>query len=203
MSSEEKLRAIVLRSIPFKDHQSILTVFSETRGICNVLLKGIHKNPLITICSNPLSEVEFFITPTRSDLFRCTQASLLNAHAELRTSYKFISAGLSLANILLKHQYPEESSPSLFLLFSIYLKQIPFFENPRILHGSFLMKFLKHEGTFSSHLSHQIEEFCKINLEEWDTIQTLANATRFESLKKIFVTEELLDKIKHYFELTT
>ena len=42
--AEEKLKAIVLRAVPFKDRQSILTLLSEEKGIISMIVKGLSKS---------------------------------------------------------------------------------------------------------------------------------------------------------------
>ncbi|MEI8329314.1 MAG: DNA repair protein RecO [Chlamydiia bacterium] len=220
--TEKKLQAIVLKAIPFKDNQSILTLLSEEKGMVSMIVKGLSKKkPQLLACINPLSEVEFLYLEGRSDLLVCHEASMIHAHLFLRDTYPFLEMGTTLLKVLLDSQYPSTSSPHLYHLLSSYLKQIPSFEKalPNLL-ASFLIKLIKHEGLLliqpsctvcgrntdmhlfygdffcSTHTSHPSVSFSD---HEWRVLQALGAVRSFQILQELTVSLPLLDKIKMYF----
>ncbi|MCX6989647.1 MAG: DNA repair protein RecO [Chlamydiae bacterium] len=221
--AEEKLKAIVLRAVPFKDRQSILTLLSEEKGIVSMIVKGLSKSrPHLIACINPLCQAEFIYTEGRSDLLKCVEASVIDTHFALREKYSFLEQGLQLAKILLESQYPGKSTPALYALFSCFLKQIPSFrEALPTLSSSFLLKLLKHEGlllldaTCSACLElkeihvYGGDMYCKRHAPvgsfsfsemEWKILELLAQAKSFEALRQTSLENAFREKIELYFQ---
>lgn len=219
---EKKLHAIVLKAIPFKDRQSILTLLSEEEGITSMIVKGLSKKkPQLMACINPLSQVEFLYLQTRSNILLCKEASMIDAHLFLREKYSFLQMSIGLIQMVLDTQYPGKSSPSLYHLLSCYLKQIPSFASLLpTLEASFLLKLMKHEGVL---LLQPLCSICKSSQElylfdtdlfcrahkkdpsthfssiEWRVMQALSSVRSFDLLKELTISEALLEKIKIYF----
>jgi DNA repair protein RecO (recombination protein O) len=220
---EEKLRAIVLRTLPFKDKQAILTLLSEEKGLISMIVKGIAPSrPQLTACTSPLCEAEFIYRQGSSDLLLCKDVSLLDPHLGLRKKYHFIELGSQFCKIILDTQLPGKPTQALYALVSSFLKQIPHF--PEALHhlkGAFLLKVLKHEGMLSTTLTcsicdrpqafhiHGSHHFCSIHappcalhfsLEEWDIICQLAYVSSFTKLRHMTFPSSLLAKIESHFQ---
>lgn|GEM_PF-477972 len=221
--AEQTLKAIVLRAIPFKDRQTILTLLSEERGIVSMIVKGLSKNrPNFIACSNPLCEAEFTFTEGRSELLSCREASVVDSHHALRKKYSFLEAGMQFAKIILHSQYPGKSSPALYALFSSFLKQIPSSDKALpSLSSSFLLKVLKHEGLLSLDPQCNVCEeitlvhvcdgdiYCRRHApsgsisfsdDEWKMLELLAHANSFQAVRQYPVEEKLFAKISLYVE---
>ena len=219
---EKKLHAIVLKAIPFKDRQSILTLLSEEEGITSMIVKGLSKKkPQLMACINPLSQVEFLYLQTRSNILLCKEASMIDAHLFLRDKYSFLQMSIGLIQMVLDTQYPGKSSPALYHLVSCYLKQIPFFASLLpTLEASFLLKLMKHEGVlllqpfcsicksqeelylFDTDLfcySHKKDPSTHFSSIEWRVMQALSSVRSFDLLKELTISDSLLEKIKIYF----
>jgi len=220
---EEKLRAIVLKHVPYKDSQAILTVLSEERGLVTIFLKGLSKkNPTLIATTNPLCEAEFLCYESNSQLLKCKEVSIINPHYFLREKYSYLSLGLTLAKTILETQFPEKNSPALYFLLSCYLKKIPYFEDKlKMLHSSFLLKILKHEGlihhkarclvcgTDDKAYFSASDFFCEkhkpldsisISNSDWLIIQALTHSVSFNEIKSLPASSELLLFIEHYFQ---
>ena len=221
--AEEKLKAIVLRAVPFKDRQSILTLLSEEKGIISMIVKGLSKSrPHLIACINPLCEAEFIYTEGRSDLLKCLEASVIDTHFALREKYSFLEQGLQLAKILLESQYPGKSTPALYALFSCFLKQIPSFTDALpSLSSSFLLKLLKHEGLLLLDATCSIcsepkeihiyggDIYCKrhaptgsfsFSVMEWKILELLAHSSSFQVVRQTKVESAFREKIELYFQ---
>ena len=221
--AEEKLKAIVLRAVPFKDRQSILTLLSEEKGIVSMIVKGLSKSrPHLVACINPLCEAEFIYTEGRSDLLKCLDASVIDTHFPLREKYSYLQQGMQLAKILLQSQCPGKATPSLYALLSRFLKQIPSFKEALpSLSSSFLLKLLKHEGLLQLDPSCSVcceqrevysyggEIYCKrhapsgsfsFSEREWKILELLADASSFQVLREIPLENAFREKIELYFQ---
>lgn len=220
---EEKLKAIVLRSVPFKDRQSILTLLSEEKGLISMIVKGLSKkNPHLVASINPLCEAEFVFSEGRTELLRCKDASVIDSHFALREKYSYLELGMRFAKVLLDTQYPGKPSPSLYALFSSFLKQISAFDAALpALTCSFLLKVLKHEGLLMLDTACSVcgenngiylwghDFYCKrhspagslfFTSQEWQLVEPLANAGSFQAVKQILVDKKLQEKIETYFQ---
>lgn len=220
---EERLQAIILKAIPFRDKQSIITLLSKERGVVSMIVKGLNKTrPHLTACITPLAESEFIYREGRSDLLSCLDASLIDPHLALREKYSFLQTAMQLAKALLDTQYPAKPSTTLYILLSRFLKQIPLFgENISTLKCCFILKLLKHEGLLpQNHLCvvcqeeksifyHEEGMFCHkhrpmdallFQKQEWSILENLANASCFSSLKEILLAPLLEEKIEQILQ---
>src|SRR5579872_5211940 len=145
--TEEKTEGIVLRCMPFKENARILTLITLHSGLINIIVKKIsRRTPHLLSLTTPFSQGEFFYTKRNSDLFQFQEGSLIEEHLFLRNKLSFLKTAGQMAQALLQGQLPGKPAPLLYALFSSYLKQIPSFDDPEILLGSFYLKILKYEG---------------------------------------------------------
>lgn len=221
--TEEKLKAIVLRAVPFKDRQSILTLISEEKGLISMIVKGLSKkNPHLIASINPLCEAEFVFIEGRTELLRCKEASVIDTHLSLREKYSYLELGMRFAKVLLDTQYPGKPSPSLYALFSSFLKQISAFDAALpALSCSFLLKVLKHEGLLMLDTECSVcsedhgmylwgrDFYCKRHKpkgslpfahDEWQRVACLAHASSFQTVKQIPADKRFQEKIETYFQ---
>ncbi len=220
---EERLQAIVLKAIPFRDKQSIITLLSKERGVVSMIVKGLSKTrPHLIACITPLAESEFIYREGRSDLLSCQDASLIDPHLALREKYSFLQTAMQLAKALLDTQYPAKASTPLYMLFSRFLKQIPLFgDNVTTLKCCFILKLLKHEGLLpenslciacqekGSSFYHEEGMFCHkhrptdavlFHKQEWSIIELVSNASCFSSLKETLISPLLEEKIEQILQ---
>lgn len=197
MMKTDTTKAIVLRSIPFKDNQRILTLFSESLGLVSMIVKGLSpKKAFLSSLTEPLCEAEWVYVKGTSDLLKFHDGSILNMHLVLREQYSYLQTAMEMSQAILQTQLPEKSSPQLYALFSSFLKQVSHFSSPSNLLASFYLKLLKHEGLFNTDSPYS---FSSDLHSEWDLIKSLISVQSYQQLKEIPVPASLLQKIKSAF----
>lgn len=180
----EKSKGIVLRAIPFKERDRILTLFTETSGMVSLIVNGLGKKNHSLGLVTPLTEGEFLYLKGNSTLYRFQDGTIVNEHLTLRTEWKYLETAGEMTRLLVQTQFPEKPAPTLYRLFSAYLKQIPHFHHQTTLLASFILKLLQHEGMLPS--------------TEFDPLLQIRS---FNVLKEILLSQEDLNKIQslHYF----
>lgn len=198
---------IILRTIPYQDSARILTVFSKTSGLMSFFIKGLSpKKSHLTSLTEPFNEVEIHYKKGRTDLHLITDLSSIHSHPDLRLRLSSLQAAGKLLHAVLSSQLPGKPAESLYRLLSLYLKNIPHFDNPHILTTSFYLKLLKHEGSLSLSAScssceqtnarflHEGESFCPAHApktahpfskEDWTLLHLLTHAQTFDLLKTL------------------
>ena len=213
----EKAEGLVLRTLDYKDRQKIITLFTPTRGLISLIIKGItrKKSHLLTL-SSPFTQGEYHFHIGRSELYTFKDGTPLATHHNLRSDLSLIETAATMAKALLLTQLPGKSTPALYALILAYLKELPNF-NPNILSSSFHLKLLKHDGLLSlsphcavcnqkpTHL-FLCEPYCQLHApsrshpfdeSEWETLITLTEARSFAALKKRSLSEALHQKISN------
>jgi DNA repair protein RecO len=221
---EEKLRAIVLKHVPYKDNQAILTVLSDQKGLSTIFLKGLtKKNSSLIAVTNPLCQAEFLCQEGSSGMLRCKEASIINPHYFLREKYDYLHMGLTFIKVILDTQFPGKDSSSLYFLLSSYLKKIPDFEhNMHALKASFLVKILKNEGLIHPKLSciicdqldgnylYNCDFFCQqhkpvgatyLPYFTWEILHILIHSLSFKEIRSLPITVGFTESIQIYFSM--
>lgn len=190
---QESSKAIVLRSLFFKDNQKIVTLFSERFGIISLLMKGVSHPPKNSL-SEPFCEAEYFFSKGTSDLRKYQDASILDLHLHLRSRLPYLKTASSMVKALLSTQLPEKASPALYLVFASFLKQIPLFPCQEPLLSCFYLKFLKHEGLY-----HESEPLPGANKEENALLSKLVCLQSFEALRREKIPLSLASRVESFF----
>lgn len=196
MPPPEKHEGLVLRALDYKDRQKIITLYTPTRGLMSLIVKGINrkKSHLLTLTS-PFTRAEYHIQIGRSQLYTFLDGTPLTTHHDLRKALPHLNAATALAKALLTSQMPEKPSPALYLLTLNYLKNLPLFPNPSALTASYHLKLLKHDG----HLSPDHPE-SPFTVDEWRSLLPLLNARSIPTLREQTITPKLLIKVETYFQ---
>lgn len=220
MLLNEKDEGIVLKSIDYKDQQKIITLFTQSRGLVSLIVKGINrkKTHLLTLTS-PLTQAEYHFSIRRSDLYTFQDGSPLNTHHQLRENLDHLQTAVSFAEALLSSQFPGKPAPALYQLLLVYLKHLPSFSDPSPLKASFLLKLMKHDGHLSitTHCSHcdappthfsMGESLCRTHApayatrlteEQWAILSGLSEARSIPQIQGIKLEPELIGKIEKFF----
>lgn len=218
---EEKIEGIVLRSSDYKDTQRLISVFSLTSGLLNLVVKRLSsRNASHLLSTSSFCKAQFVIKRGRSELISCLDVTLLDDHRELRKSYAHLCAAGDLVRAILTSQLPGKPSPDLYRLFQTYLKQIPTFEDLSSLAVSFQLKLLKHEGLLaltstcsqceerqasmlvkgeSLCLLHEKKESFCFSEMEWKILLALHDARRLNDLRAIKLAPLFFQKLNAYF----
>lgn len=141
-----QIEAIVLHAFPFKEYDRILTLLSP-QGLLKLFVKCKKRDYLhfAALCS-PLTHAEFHYRPGRKDLHTLSEGTILTQHIHIRERYETLKAAEGMVQALLRSQWPGKAVPKLYLLFLLFLDQLPSSKDPGTLATIFLLKILKHEG---------------------------------------------------------
>jgi DNA repair protein RecO (recombination protein O) len=186
---QQRIEAIVLRQVPYKDRHYIATLFSKELGVLSVSAKGVRNLERLRLIS-PLSHGEFVVAKRRSDLFSLHDGTLYSSHDELRQNLKMLQSAGEMVQALTQSQLPGKPAPQLFDLLLASLKQLPAFENPEILAAAFRLKLLTHEGVLSWD-EPQIQ-----SLVDWGKLMELALAKSFKKMNDMKINQALIDLTK-------
>jgi DNA repair protein RecO (recombination protein O) len=190
------MKAIVLRTIPFKENQKILTLFSEESGIVSMILKGISpKNPAKLPFATLFTEADFSYSKKNSEILLFEEGEILDLHLHLRNNLSHLQTAFSMAKALLTSQFPGKPSPDLYALLSLFLKQIPSFPCQKALLGCFYLKVLKHEG----HYHPQLEKDFSFSPEELAILLEIDLLRSFSKLRCYTFSLEFFTKIEELF----
>jgi DNA repair protein RecO (recombination protein O) len=213
---EKRVEGIVLKAIPFKESDRILSIFTPDRGIISLFVKRISKSrPAMVNLTTPLCRAEFVFRKGRSDLYRFIDGSILDLHLNLRQSYKHLEYGAKMLGAISTSQMPGKAAPSLYLLLLTYLKQLATFPDLPTLWASFQLKLLKHEGLLALEKSCSVcgkealrivegESRCTecvdnlsfpFSKKEWEHLLLLFHAKQFDTFKHLRVDPVLIKGI--------
>ena len=217
-------QGIVLRSIPFREYDQILSVFTLEGGLIKIFYKGKRRcrkggqNGVV-----PLTLVEVVYRERRGEIFSCHELAVLETFSLLRKELLFLHVACDLLQVVLDSQWMGKSAPRLYALLCFYLKKIPFAPNPWVLSASFRLKLLVHDGILSlpficsvceRHLKevvfisgderrcveHRLPDAVRWSFEELSVVYRMTYA---QSCREIFQNEisvELREKIFIFFD---
>jgi DNA repair protein RecO (recombination protein O) len=138
---------IILRTIPFRDYDQIITLFTPHVGILKILYKGSRskRRGAQGLCL-PLTQVEVVYREKKGEIFACQEITLMNPFSFLRKELHHLQAACELLQVVLASQLTGKAAPALYALLCFYLEKIPCTLNPWTLTTSFRLKLLRHEG---------------------------------------------------------
>ncbi|MBM3193531.1 MAG: DNA repair protein RecO [Chlamydiae bacterium] len=189
--------ALILKATPYEEDGKILKVFTKDAGLISVIVKKLRrKETFWQTLTSPLARGEFHLTRRQSDLYAINEASLIDAHFEIRNDLNKLDAACSILRAILFSQYPEKPSPELYQLTIIYLKKLKTFLHPINLSTSFQMKLLNYEGLFPETKEESVFNFTS---DEWLILECLCHAKTFDLLESVTVSPELEAKARELF----
>jgi DNA repair protein RecO (recombination protein O) len=138
---------IVLRVIPFRDYDLILSLFTRDAGLIKVFYKGSRskRRSAQGMCI-PLTKVEVVYREKEGEIFNCHEMTLIEPFTFLRKELLHLEAACDCLNAILASQLVGKAAPQLYALLCFYLQKMPQTTHPWILPTSFRLKLLKHEG---------------------------------------------------------
>lgn len=213
---------LILKSIPYRELDQILKIFTLDRGLISVIVKwGRSKKKGAAGALVPLTRVEVIYAEGKGDLHRCHEISPIHQYSELRTSYHLLEQACEMANAISRSQWVERPAEQLYQLAVLYLSKMSKAKDPAAIAASFKLKVLRHEGLLHFQESCQIckesatdyalstgEVFCKrhapadalhFNELEWPLISQLALAKTFSELKELKLPSGFNNKIEQLF----
>lgn len=217
----EKTQGITLQSIPYKERQRIISIFTKDHGIISLIIKGLtEKKTSFLPLTTPFCLADIIYKRGRSDIFLLQDASIIDENLELRKDLSFINSAYLMAKAILDSQMPHKRASLLFNLLIIYLKKIPSFDSQESLIISFLLKLLKHDGLIhfnrkcnlceniasvihkgeclcSEHASLQTHFFSN---EEFKLLEKLSLVKSFSEIEKVICAPKLKEKTLNLFK---
>ncbi len=217
-----QVEGVVLSTLPFRDYDRIVTLFTFQEGILKLFVKGTKRSLIELIpLTTPFTAAEYLYTPRHSNLGRFHEGKLLQQHLALRDRFSSLEAAEQLSQALLASQIPGKPAPALYKLFRLILEQLSSIPVPYGLVAAFYLKILKHEGLFQAQPScsicstplqnsfrYQGECFClqdaprealSLSAEEETLLLTLAHTRSLATLMTISLPIAFLEKIKTLF----
>ena len=219
MNAKFKTEGLILKTLPFQDFDSIITLFSPTEGLIKLFYKGAYKSKKGNTANaiTPLTIVEVIYTKGRSDLYPCQEITALDHLLPLRQNLNLLNTACDLIKIIEQTQQPCEPAEPLYELLLTYLKKLPLAFSPTTIRVSFYLKLLRYEG-FLGMISHcsecalflkdawifQGEIFCEkhhpqfsiyLKPDERDLIEILTFSRDFSQLAKLSISDCLTKKI--------
>lgn len=217
-----KVEGIVLHSIPFKEYDKILTLFTPSHGILKIFAKGgraksMQQHPYVT----PLARGEYLLAVKKQGLASLHDATLISYPYALRESLPCLEASVKMSQALLSSQWEGKAAPRIFFLFCYFLERLSESQTPETLASTFLLKILSHEGlleeggrcslcqtALQESFRFQGERFCKkeapleallFSKEEEQSLSFLMHCTLFSQIASFPLEESFHKKIEVVF----
>src|SRR5688572_23235267 len=136
--NEQQMEGIVLRTVPHKETDRILTIFTPEQGVISLYARGLSKNkPALLNLTTPLCQAEFVFQKRGGDLYRFIDGTILNLHLSIRRSYSHLEHGGKMLLAILNSQLPGKSAPALYALLLSFLNKLPHASRPETVWASF------------------------------------------------------------------
>jgi len=146
---------IVLKTMDFKENDSILTFLTPTKGIIAGVIHGGKSTRKGNSAKTELfvkNHFEFSVK-TGAELVRIKKCELLASHAQLRRNYSKFLHACYLSELLLFCEIPVNESEDYFNLFKNTISQLSKFENCAEIKLNFEIQMLKLLGITPSLVS--------------------------------------------------
>ncbi len=162
-----KTVGLLLQSISYLGQKRILKILTPEHGLISLFAKS---GDLAPFCL-----AEWIYLPSHRELHTLEDAALLDPLLELRESYSLLTSAGSIAQDLLRTQFPNKKAP--FALACAYFKKLSL--NPPVLAASFRLKLLLHEGLLSFD-----PEPC-FTPAEWEQVRILTFSRQFSQIANV------------------
>ncbi len=225
MSQEfQRTEGLVLRVIPFRDYDQILTLFTPNAGMIKLIYKGSRsKRRSAQGSCIPLTKVEAIYQEKKGEIFSCHELTLQNSYLFLRKELSHLEVACDLLQVLFSSQLVGKAAPRLYELICFYLNKIPQIFNPWVLSLSFRLKLLKHDGLTAFPLVcsecqqlllaeayiGESESWCRehypLSSQHWkqhelEQLYRLAICQSYQEIKLEQVSLEMKNKVFDFFE---
>lgn len=199
----QSIEAIVLQSIPYRDYDQILTVFSQGHGMVKLIHKQARRNKQgRNQAIFPLTCAEFSYSEGRGEMGICHDIAILDHYLPLREKLSSLEAACEILRAIQKSQHPGISSPMLYQLLKSYLEKIGECDNSSSFSASFHLKILIHDGLLNP-MSFEDLSLVKLTHEECSQITFLATCRSGLALSHYLISSQLKEKIHILFEKLT
>ncbi len=142
----QQTEGIILKAIPFREEDAILSLFTQEAGVIKLFCRGARSPRKGSALSVPLTQVEVIYKERASDLFSCQEMRMIHSFFELRGHLLHLEVASDFLRVILSSQLIGKPAPQLYALLCYYLRKIPQIADPWVLATSFRLKLIKHEG---------------------------------------------------------
>ena len=126
---EGRVDAITLHTVPYRDRDRIVKLFSKEEGVISLMVKGVSpKKPHLLALSSPLVLAHLVYKEGKSDLHLLSDAKIGDSFLKLRKDLATLNAACEMGKAVLSSQLPGKAAPQLFALFKAYLEKNPLFQ---------------------------------------------------------------------------
>ncbi len=217
-----KAEGIILHTLPFKDYDLLVTVFTHEHGLMKFIYKGgqsrrRNKGGV----ASPLTRAEFIFKKTTHELIPLYELSILESNFSLRSSFKILETSCLWLKLIKQTQLPGKPSEALYRFLLAFLKRLPKTEQINSLIASFYLKLLHHEGLIKitsdcskcnaliQKTHHQEDEsFCHRHSTpksisfpqlEAQTLALLTYGKNFKKIESLEITETFKGKVEQLY----
>ena len=206
---------IVINKKDFGEADRYITIFTETFGKIDVLVKGIRKSKKREQSSTDILSLSKFTFYKKGENFILSNLSTIDSFREIKENIDVLELGLYIVSILNMILVDNNRKRELFIL---TLKSLNFLKNSNnkrnnyILIAFYLFKVIKDEGLEFSNgegyyfsfekttfLSEATEGSFKVSLNEKEIIEKFLNRKVKDAIKKEYSLEEIKNVI-YFFE---
>lgn len=190
------MEGIVIYSVPYRDWDQILSLFTSEMGLIKLFYKG-KKGKGQNQCAL-MNRVEVTFQRRHSNLFCCEEMILLDTFAPLRENYKTLVAGCELIDLVKNSQWEEKPAPALYQLLKVYLSRLPTALDPATIVASFRLKILRHEGLLGFPIETPLKGL-HFTQDEMPFLELMAFGQSFKEIALQSTCQELQNKIEQVF----
>ena len=143
----QQTEGIILRAVPFRDYDHILTLFTPEAGMMKLFVHGSRskRRGMQGLCT-PLTKVEAIYRDKGGEIFSCQEMALIESYAHLRVELNRLEAACDLLHAVSCSQLAGKPAPRLYALLCFFLERLSQAVSPSALALCFRLKLLKHEG---------------------------------------------------------
>jgi len=215
---------LILRSIPYKDYDQILTLYTPDCGVLSVIVKAARSQRRgLSSAVSPLSRVECVLRKGKGELLQCREISVLNHNLFLRECVNALRTACDMVQAIRASQPPEKAAPELYKLLIKMIERLEFSPSFPSLLAAFRLKVMQHDGLldWKSSCSHcdtplktpyfyKGEPFCSVHAPsggmrfdsgEFDHLGRLIHSRSFHDIETIPISEPLSFNVKSLFEI--
>lgn len=127
---EEKINALMIRGVDYKDNDKMLTLYSLEKGKVGAGIKGVKKaGAKLTFCAMPFCFAEYVLN-VKGDKYSVIGAAEIESFYKLRLKVQSFYAASAVAEFLLKFTEEDEVNEELFYSAVNAFKSMCFDEQP-------------------------------------------------------------------------
>ena len=119
----ERTEGIILHTLPVKDWDLILTVFTQKFGLMKFFYrKGQSRRRNQGSAASPLTRAEFIFSQHASELTPLQELSTIDVNFELRQTFEKLESSCRWLRLIKNSQLPGKPAADLYLLLLSYLR---------------------------------------------------------------------------------